>query len=164
MTVSIVVCVDSCNGIGLKNTIPWKSKKDFAFFKKLTLGSVMVMGRKTFESIGKPLPGRVNVILSNNSEFVAPVGTVVFNDLQSALNAYTSQSKEIFIIGGSSVYSSAFPFVETVYKTVINKDFKCDTFFPEIPDSFKLSNEETVIDNDLQLNFQIFTAVKNVKL
>lgn len=124
-TVSIVVAMSRNNIIGFQNRLPWHLPADLKYFKQLTLNKTIVMGRKTFESIGRPLPQRENIILSRQS--ISFEGCKVISNLKEL-----SFEKEIMIIGGAQIYTLALPLVTDLYITWVDGDFEGDTFFPEI--------------------------------
>ncbi len=117
--------------IGNNNSIPWCIPEEMAHFKKNTMGHALIMGRKTFESIGDPLPGRRNVVLSRDSQYSFS-GCRMAPDLSAAITLCGTQEK-IFIIGGGSLYAEAIHRVDTICLSVIDKEYKGDTFFPVIP-------------------------------
>lgn len=131
MKISLIAAMADNRVIGLNNQMPWHLSADLKKFKKITLGSPIVMGRKTHESIGRPLPGRVNIIVSRNPGY-RQEGCLVFNELKTALTAACENADEAFIIGGSDLYEAALPMAGALYLTLINKDFQGDTFFPAI--------------------------------
>ncbi|MDD5268799.1 MAG: dihydrofolate reductase [Methylococcales bacterium] len=131
MKISLIVAMASNRVIGLNNKMPWHLSADLKKFKKITMGSPILMGRKTHESIGKPLPGRVNIIISRNLDYRQD-GCVVFNDLKTALDQTCTTAEEIFVIGGSDIYEAILPMADAIYLTLINKVFEGDAFFPEI--------------------------------
>jgi len=127
--------------IGRNNTMPWHLPEDLAHFKKVTMGHVLVMGRKTFESIGKPLPGRKNVVISRNPGFVYP-GVTLAASLEDALDQACHEQK-IYIAGGGEIYRQALPFCHTLMLTVLEREVEGDTIFPEIDLShFELLKKE----------------------
>ena len=128
--ISAICAVALNRTIGFQGQIPWRIPDDSANFKKLTLGKVVVMGRKTFESIGKPLPKRQNAILTRDASFTAPSGTRVFRDIDSVLQAYAKE-KEIVFIGGAEIFAAVWPLVQRQYLSVVQADFPGDTFYPE---------------------------------
>jgi dihydrofolate reductase len=130
MPVNLIVAMAKNRVIGIDNKMPWHLPADFAWFKKNTLGHPVIMGRKTFESIGKPLPGRRNIVVSRNREWRAD-GCDVFISLDAALASCTS-SEEIFVIGGATLYSEALPVADRLYITEVNVALEGDTFFPEL--------------------------------
>ncbi|MEI6269044.1 MAG: dihydrofolate reductase [Methylococcaceae bacterium] len=131
MKISLIVAMASNRVIGLDNKMPWHLSADLKKFKSITMGSPILMGRKTYESIGRPLPGRTNMIISRNLDYQQE-GCLVFNDLKTAFKKADENTDEIFIIGGSDLYKAILPMADTIYLTLINRDFEGDTFFPEI--------------------------------
>jgi dihydrofolate reductase len=123
--------------IGAGNKIPWHLPEDFKWFKKMTTGQVLVMGRKTFESIGKALPNRVTIVLSRSMETVP--GVVTIADL-SQLPAATASwaDREIFICGGAQLYQQALPICSDLFLTVVQRQVEGDTFFPAFENEFDL--------------------------
>lgn len=152
MKISLIVAMASNRVIGLNNQMPWHLSTDLKKFKRITMGKPIVMGRKTFESIGRPLPGRTNIIISRNSDY-AQTGCLVFNDIDEALNNACQLADEVFVIGGSALYDEFLPRADKLYLTQINQAFEGDTFFPEINlDDWCEANRED-IDNDPQVAF-----------
>jgi dihydrofolate reductase len=133
MNISIIVAADLNNCIGKQNKLPWHLKSDLQYFKKLTSNHCIIMGRNTFESIGRPLPNRVNIVLSTNKDYQQS-GIVVRNSLEEAI-AYCKlwNQQEIFIIGGAQIYAVAMPQVNKIYLTrVETKVEDGDAFFSAI--------------------------------
>jgi dihydrofolate reductase len=126
--------------IGAANKIPWHLPEDFKWFKKMTTGQVLVMGRKTFESIGKPLPNRATIVLSRAKRPLA--GVQVVSDLSElqALFAPT-ETRDIFICGGAQIYEQMLPLCSDLYLTVVKKTVEGDAFFPSFEDQFALTQE-----------------------
>ncbi|MGZ8144105.1 MAG: dihydrofolate reductase [Methylosarcina sp.] len=152
MKITLIVAMTSDRVIGLKNKMPWHLPADLKRFRKITMGSPILMGRKTFESIGKPLPGRTNIIISRNPEY-RQAGCLVFNDLEKAIKAGCQLAEEIFVIGGSDLYEATLPMARTLYLTEIKKDFPGDTFFPEIDPDEWTEQEREDIRNDPTAGF-----------
>jgi len=123
--------------IGKGNRIPWHLPEDFKWFKKMTTGNVIVMGRKTFESIGKPLPNRTTIVLSR-SGFSYP-GVQTISDL-SELHP-EKELRDIFICGGAQIYAQALPFCSDLYLTLVKRTVEGDAFFPPFEDQFKPAEE-----------------------
>ena len=123
--------------IGLRNSIPWHLPEDFKWFKKMTTGQVVVMGRKTFQSIGKPLPNRTTIVLTRSPEAVPGVLAVSSLD-QIDPEAPGIAGREIFICGGAQVYAQALPRCSDLYLTVVQRTVEGDTFFPPFEDEFEL--------------------------
>jgi len=129
--------------IGRANSIPWHLPEDFKWFKKMTTGRVIVMGRKTFQSIGKPLPNRTTVVLTRSAEPIA--GVITISDLaQLDGDAPEFSRRDIFICGGAQVYAQALPRCSDLYLTVVQQTIEGDTFFPAFEDQFQLA--EIVVD------------------
>lgn len=116
--------------IGRDNAMPWKIPGEQAYFKRVTMGHPIIMGRKTWESIGRPLPGRRSIVVSRNASYTAP-GAEVVTSLETALAACAAAS-EVFVIGGAELYRLALPFADRLRITEIDADFDGDTHFPEI--------------------------------
>jgi dihydrofolate reductase len=130
MIISIVVAVSEFNVIGKNNQLLWHLPSDLKYFKNLTMGHHMVMGRKTFESIGKALPGRVSIIVTRDKNYTAE-GCIVVDSLEKAIAAAKNET-ELFIIGGGEIYSKAIEIADKIYLTKIYSAFEGDTFFPAI--------------------------------
>lgn len=128
---SIIVAAASNGVIGYHNRLPWHLPADLAYFKKITYGRAIIMGRTTFESIGKPLLGRVNIILTHKIDYKLPNNCKLAHNLEEAL-AGAAQSQEIFFIGGSNVYTQALPIVDKIYLTRVHAFPAGDTFFPHL--------------------------------
>lgn len=127
--VSILVAYDRNRAIGHGNRLPWRLPEDLKRFKTLTMGHHIVMGRKTYESIGKPLPGRTNVVITRELGYLAE-GSIVVDSLERALEIARDDS-EIFIIGGAQIFVQMLPFADRIYATEIDAAFDADTYFPE---------------------------------
>ena len=133
MKISMIAAMGKDRVIGLNNEMPWHLPADLKWFKKTTLGSPVIMGRKTYDSIGSPLPGRLNIILSRNKHLKIK-GCQVVNSLDDALKlakAENSDSKEIFITGGAQLYNRFLKDADRLYLTLIDETFEGDTFFPD---------------------------------
>ncbi len=127
---SIIVATDNENGIGKNNQLLWHLPKDLQFFKKTTSGNPIIMGRKTFDSIGKPLPNRRNMVITRQNDLEIN-GVEVYHDLNTALKECEAE-KEVFIIGGGQIYKQALPLTQKIYLTKVHHEFDADTFFPSI--------------------------------
>jgi dihydrofolate reductase len=138
---SLICAMARNNVIGLNNTMPWHLPEDLAHFKALTTGKVIVMGRNTFASIGRPLPKRTNVVLSR-SELVIP-GAVCFTNLDDVLTEYAAE-QEIMIIGGANLYAQTIARCSKMYLTYIDLDVAGDTFFP----AFNLSAWQIIYSSE----------------
>ncbi len=143
MKLSMIVAMNEQRVIGVENRLPWHLPEDLRRFKQLTMGHPIIMGRKTFESIGRALPGRPNLVLSRQTGKEC-AGAACFPDLSSAVqychNALAAN--EVFIIGGATIYEQALPDVDTVYVTEVDKDVVGDAFFPRLTaEDFRCEDE-----------------------
>jgi dihydrofolate reductase len=127
--ISLIVAMAKNRTIGINNTLPWRCPEDLKHFKALTMGHHMIMGRKTFDSIGKALPGRTTVIVTRNQNLSFD-GCLIAHSLQEAINA-CSGDEEIFIVGGAELYVQSLPLVDTLYVTEIQQVVEGDAHFPE---------------------------------
>lgn len=127
---SIIVAMSQNRVIGRKNIIPWHLPDDLRNFKKITMGSPIIMGRKTFESLSKALPGRQNIVITHQSDLFYP-NCQLAHSVKEALSL-ASRAKEIFIIGGGSIYQETIQLTEKIYLTAVDANVEGDTFFPEI--------------------------------
>lgn len=137
MKLAMIVAMAKNNVIGLDNDMPWHLPADLQWFKKTTLGSPIIMGRKTYESIGRPLPGRLNIILSRDSS-LSIEGCTVVNSIEDAMRAAEDANQasdnpkeEVFITGGSHLYNTFLEQADTLYITLIDAKLEGDTFFPD---------------------------------
>ena len=141
--------------IGAGNKIPWHLPEDFKWFKKMTTGHIIVMGRKTFESIGRPLPNRTTIVLTRSSEPIEGVETISdLDQIRSRLPA--NDHREIFICGGAYVYERALPLCSDLYLTLVKRTVEGDAFFPPFEDQFSL--HEQILDTP---QFTISHYVRN---
>ncbi len=124
--------------IGKRDKLLWDMPEDLVRFKHITWGHPVIMGRKTFESIGRPLPGRLNIVVSRNPSLRAE-GCIVANSIEDAIKtASKSEENEIFIIGGGEIYKKALPYTHKLYLTLVEDDTEGDTFFPEFSEFKKI--------------------------
>ena len=126
---SLVVAMDANRGIGVDNKLPWHLPEDLAHFKRVTMGHPIIMGRKTFESIGRPLPGRRNIVVTRNADW-RHEGVDVVHSLDDAVALLGDDSASI--IGGAQIFAEALAVADRLIVTHIDKVYHCDTFFPEI--------------------------------
>lgn len=148
MGINIIAAIGKNNELGMNNKLIWKLPKDMAFFKEMTMGKYVVMGRKTFESLPNGLPGRTMVVISSRDlDLVCDV--ICYHDLVDALAALENQ--DVFIIGGASIYEQALPFVDTMYLTEVNKEeYGADAYFPNFNLSdWNVKKIESGVDNGI---------------
>lgn len=132
MLLSAVVVTDLKNGIGKNNQLLCHLPADLKFFKNTTMGAPIIMGRKTYESIGRLLPGRKNIVITRQSDYKIE-GAEIYHSLQSAIESCTEE--KVFIIGGAEIFKLAMGQLHEVYRTLIKHTFEADTFFPDLADS-----------------------------
>ncbi len=148
MILSLIVAADENNVIGRDNKLPWHLPNDLKYFKNITWGMPVVMGRKTFESIGKPLPGRTNIVVTRNMNWKGD-GAIVVHQVNEAIEVATSYDvKEIYIIGGAALFATTLADANRLYLTRIHHQFEGDVFFPAIDEKIWLLKKETFCDAD----------------
>ena len=130
-SISLIAALSENRVIGNKGKIPWHIPEDLKRFKKLTLGHAIIMGRKTYASIGKPLPNRTNIIITRDPHFLAQNCTVVHSLKEAIDEAKRVSPGEIFIIGGGEIFAQALPFADKLYLTVVTGQFEGDAIFPD---------------------------------
>ena len=134
MILSFIVAAAENNAIGRHNALPWHLPEDLKFFKRTTMGKPVVMGRKTFESLGRALPGRLNIILTGNNHMAAPEGVLLYNHINEAIEHLQNIStEEAFILGGGKVFESTLQLIDRIYLTRVHTTIPdADVFFPNI--------------------------------
>ena len=132
MIISLIVAMDENGGIGLKGGLPWHLSSDLKRFKSLTMGHHIVMGRKTYESIGKPLPGRQMIVITRNLEYYTEECQVVYSLEEGLAFARARGESEVFVIGGREIFSQALPYIMRIYLTQVHTVTDADTYFPDI--------------------------------
>jgi dihydrofolate reductase len=132
--ISHIFAMDQNRVIGKDNRLPWHLPADLAYFKKVTMGHAIMMGRKTFESIGRPLPGRENVIVTRNRSFRAE-GCTVLHSLEEVRQFAANRDDEVFVIGGAELFQATLPVADRLYITKIEASFPGDTFYPAFDES-----------------------------
>lgn len=160
MTISLIAAHTSNLGIGYKNDLPWgrSLKKDLQWFQKQTNNHIIVMGRTTFESIGKPLSNRINVVLTRNPELINPKYPVdIISSVQEFFDRFSNLTSEQFIIGGEETYKQFLPYADKLYITEVDGVYEADTFFPEYdPKEWELLSTLNTIDNGVNLAFKVY--------
>lgn len=142
--VSIIAALSKYDrGIGKDGKLLWHIPEDLKHFKKVTMGHPIIMGRKTYESIGKPLPGRVNIVITRNEDF-RPEGVVVTHSLEEAIEKAQSLDKEeVFVIGGGQIYEQAIGVADKLYLTLIDDQKEADVFFPRYAEFKEIFHENS---------------------
>jgi len=129
-TLSLIAAVARNGAIGKDNALLWRLSEDLQFFKRTTMGCPVIMGRKTYDSIGRPLPGRRNIVITRNPQWSAP-GVDSAPSLQAALALLDHTIDKAFVIGGAQIYAQALPMAQEIVLTEIDRDFEADAFFPD---------------------------------
>ncbi|MEO6168265.1 MAG: dihydrofolate reductase [Chitinophagales bacterium] len=164
MIISLIVAAAENNVIGKEGKLPWHLPADMKYFKQTTSGHTVIMGRGTLESLGKPLPGRTNIVITRQQHYKAPGCTVVSNIKDAVAYANENGTHETFIIGGGDVFSQSMSLADRIYLTRIFHSFEGDTFFPELnTDDWKMVSEERHEPdekNKYAFSFQEFEKVK----
>lgn len=162
MKLSLIAAAANNNVIGRNNELPWHLPQDLKYFKSVTLGKPVIMGRKTFESIGKPLPGRTNIVITRQSDW-QHAGVLVASSVQDALelaenfrNELGQTADEVMVIGGAEIYRHALPIADRVYLTRIEKNVDGDAYFPVLPDEQWEKASELAGDLDASLPHKFF--------
>ena len=157
---ALIAAVASNGVIGSDNALPWRLPEDLKRFKALTLGHPVIMGRKTFESIGRPLPGRRNLVITRNAGYRAE-GCEVLASLGAALAACAGGTDEVFVIGGAQIYTEALPLAQRLYLTEIRRDFPGDARFPAWrSDRWKeVAREKCSGEDGLQYDFAVYDRI-----
>ncbi len=168
MKLSLLVAVSENNVIGRDGDLPWHLSADLRRFKRVTMGHVMLMGRKTWESIGRPLPGRTSIVISRQTDYdtgfdAVPVATNLDEALAQARRV-ARENTEVFIIGGARIYDMMFPRVERLLLTRVHAEVAGDVFFPAVSwDEWRLVEEESHLadeKNDFAHTYQVFERVR----
>ena len=150
--ISLIAAVGKNYELGKDNKLIWHFKKDMEYFKEVTTGKTVVMGRKTYESIGRPLPNRRNIVIT--SRMLEGVETV------KTVDEILDMHEDIFIIGGASIYEEFIKYADKIYLTLIDKEYDADTYFPTFDEN---QFEKTVIkketENDIKLTFALYTKI-----
>ncbi len=156
---SIIVAKAKNNIIGKENKLIWHLPEDLKHFKELTTGHTIIMGRKTFESLGRVLPNRKHVVFSQNPDFKVDDENVEIVHSMLQIQEYIENEEENFVIGGAMIYNLLMPYVTKMYVTQINKDFEGDTFFPRIDENVwkEVSREKGLKNEENNLDYEFIT-------
>jgi dihydrofolate reductase len=160
MLISLIVAMASNRVIGHQGDIPWKIPGEQKMFKEITLGHVVIMGRKTYESLACPLPGRTNIVVTRRHDYQAP-GCIIAQDLDGAIKSCPPDECEAFIIGGGQLYHETISVADRIYLTVIPREIPGDTFFPKIPEADFEIKKSQFVDGQEPYHFYIYQRVKS---
>lgn len=163
MKISIIVAKGKNNVIGKDNDLPWHLPGDLRHFKKTTTGHHLIMGRKTFESLGRPLPNRTSIVLTRNRKYTVPDGHYVVHDLPTALEICRWKGLgQVYVLGGAEVFKMALPYTDELIITEVDASPKGDTFFPAVEDSewIAVSHEDFPKDEKNEYGYSFVTYKK----
>lgn len=161
MKISMIVAMSLNRVIGIDNTLPWKLPEDLKHFKNLTLGNTLIMGRKTFESIGRVLPGRETIVITRQQNYTQN-GIKIAHSLEEAVEmaSQIANGKEIFIAGGSQIYEQSLGLAKTIHLTLIEKEFLGDVYFPPLDSRFwRIKEEEKNFSFSANLDYRFQTYI-----
>lgn len=156
--IALVAAIGANRVIGNGPDIPWKIPGEQKIFRRLTEGKILVMGRKTFESIGRPLPNRTSIIVSRQENYQAQ-GCMVAKSLEEALSIAGRMSDELFVAGGAEIYRLALPMADRVYLTEIQRSFEGDAYFPPLPDGMFKKIESTAYEASIPYTHCVYERV-----
>lgn len=161
MILSIIAAMGRNRAIGFKNTLPWRLPADLQRFKQLTLGHHIIMGRKTYESIGRPLPGRTSIIITRQPDFQAE-GCLIAHSLDEAIDlAKSRDEQEAFIIGGAEIYAQALSSADRMYLTLVEAEPEADAFFPAFDENlWEKILEESIAEDERNQYALIFSDIQ----
>ncbi len=159
MLISLIVAMASNRVIGDRGGIPWEIPGEQKMFKEITLGHVVIMGRKTYESLACPLPGRINIVVTRQTDYQAP-GCMLAHDFSGAIQFCPAEESEAFIIGGGQLYHEAIAVADRIYLTVIPREMSGDTKFPEIPEADFEIKKSKFIEGLEPYHFYIYERAK----
>ena len=153
--ISLIASIGKKRELGRGNELLFKIPEDMKMFKEKTTGHTIIMGRKTYESIGRPLPHRTNIVVSRDSSFLLPEGVFLVDSIDKALElAKEKEEKEVFVIGGAQLYGLALPFADKLYLTLVNKEVKdADAYFPDYSEFGKVLFERPSRDKNYSYMF-----------
>lgn len=146
--ISLLLAMDKNQLIGKDNDLPWRLPADLAYFKRVTMGHPIIMGRKTYDSIGRPLPGRENIIVTRDTSYKAE-GCKVIHSIEDIVKMSEETDQELFVIGGAEIFKEILPHSDRLYITEIEEEFEGDTYFPAFDkDEWKIISKEKGIKDE----------------
>lgn len=151
--ISLIVVHDLNRVIGMENKMPWYIPSELAYFKEKTMGKAIVMGRNTFESIGRPLPGRLNIVVTRNKEYQNEAVTVV-HSIDEAIEIATKYHDEVMVIGGEQIFKEVLPNADLLYVTLIHHTYEGDTFFPAYEQDWKVVSASEKITTEDGIHYE----------
>lgn len=161
MILSLIAGIGKNNELGKDNQLLWNLPNDMKFFRETTSGHPVIMGRKTFESIGRPLPKRRNIIITRDATYMRE-GIEVVHSIDEALALFANTNEEIFVIGGAEIYKQSLPFADKLYITEVEKEFDADAFFPAFDKThwIESSRDSRSADEQHEVPYAFVTYIK----
>ena len=155
--ISLIVAHDQNRIIGNNNEMPWHIPEELSYFKKMTMGKALIMGRKTYDSIGRPLPGRKMIVVTRNKDYVQE-GVTVVHSFDDAITIAKDYAEEVMVIGGAEIFRIALGVADRLYITYIHKSFEGDVYFPTYGPEWKLisTSDEIVSKEDIVFTYLIY--------
>ena len=154
---SLIAAIGKNNELGINNNLIWHLPSDLKYFRKVTLGKTIIMGRKCFESLPGLLPNRKHIILTNNNDYTVE-GAIIFHNVEDILEYLKNESEECFVIGGALIYELFLPYVKKLYLTEINAESNADVYFPNFnKDLYEREELEEKTENNINYKFVIYT-------
>ena len=164
MKISIVAAMDEKRGIGKDNKIPWHIKEDLVHLKNLTRDQVVILGRKTYDSMvfyynrsGNPMPGKLYIVVTHDKDYKpARENATVVHSLEEAISfarSHLAKLDEVFVIGGGQIFQQALPLADKLYLTIVQDDYQCDTFFPDYSEFVKVISEQKAQNESFRYKF-----------
>ncbi|MFC6040185.1 dihydrofolate reductase [Paenisporosarcina macmurdoensis] len=155
--ISLIVVHDLNRVIGQDNKMPWHIPNELAYFKEKTIGKAIVMGRSTFESIGRPLPGRLNIVITRNTSYEAK-GVTVVHSIEEAIKTANLHHEEVMIIGGEQIFKEVLPYADLLYITLIQHEYEGDTYFPSYEQDWEpiSTSDQNTTDSGIQYTYMLF--------
>jgi dihydrofolate reductase len=165
MRLSLIAAMGTDGLIGTENGLPWHLSSDLKRFRRITMGKAIIVGRKTLELIGKPLPGRLNIVMTRQVDWVAPQGVVAVHSIRESLelanrHATETGQQEVMIVGGAEIYEMFLPQVETIYLTRVEGEFTGNTYFPSMDWNQWQTTESLAVEEDAyRYRFEVLNRV-----
>lgn len=162
MTISLIVAAAENGVIGKNGKMPWRLPAESAYFRQTTLGHPVITGRKNYEAMGRPLPDRLNVVITRQPDYKVPPGVIIVNSLQEALSLPgVKNEEEVFIIGGGQIYQEAMPLANKLYLTTVHASVEGDTYFTYNPEEWKTTwSEEHPSDTENKYAFTLMRLAR----
>lgn len=163
--ISLIVVHDLNRVIGKDNKMPWHIPNELAYFKEKTMGKAIVMGRSTFESIGRPLPGRLNIVITRNKSYESE-GVTVVHSIEEAIEIANKHHEEVMIIGGEQIFKEVLPYADLLYITLIQHEYEGDTYFPIYEKDWEIisTSDQNITDSGIPYTYMLYKRKNQDKI